>query len=62
MRGAFGDFEAFGDLSRGEAAVGLEKHECGEEPVGFHLVSRFNENLLGIMTEGVIYGALVSLV
>jgi hypothetical protein len=41
MRGALGDFEAFGYLSGGEASVGLEQHECGEEAVGFHLVVRF---------------------
>ncbi len=36
MRGALGDFEAFGYLARGEASVGLQEHECGEEAVGFH--------------------------
>jgi hypothetical protein len=36
MRGALGDFEALGYLTRGEASVGLEQHEHGEEAVGFH--------------------------
>lgn len=36
MRGALGDFEALGYLARGEASVGLEQHERGEEAVGFH--------------------------
>jgi hypothetical protein len=34
--GALGDFEALGYLTGGEASVGLEEHEGGEEAVGFH--------------------------
>jgi hypothetical protein len=36
MRGALGDFQALGYLPGGEASVGLEEHEGGEEAVGFH--------------------------
>jgi hypothetical protein len=38
MCGALRNFEALGYLARGEAAVGLEQHEGGEESVGFHFV------------------------
>jgi hypothetical protein len=36
MNGALGNFKPFGEFAAGEAAIGLQQEQSGEEAIGFH--------------------------